>query len=229
MILLTNGCSWTWDGGHPDKLVWPHHLGKHLNSSEVHNLAMGCGSNDRILRTTFNWLQTTNKEKLADTVAVIQWTEPSRYEFYVPDDNFNKFENLDERWAFCKIDSVISIDTEYVETLVKESNDYLKKWTSIHSAYKMLYQVEAISSWFNSYGVKYFYWNMSYNINDAPNDIKERILLHPWIDYAPGEYGTVFNYDRVGINDSGSYDPHPNSNGHIQLAEIIYKKIKDKL
>ena len=66
MILFTNGCSWTYGGGlgldHKPKeerlvKVWPHHLGMMLGSDETINLSYGGGSNSRILRTTFDWIQ----------------------------------------------------------------------------------------------------------------------------------------------------------------------------
>jgi hypothetical protein len=64
MILLTNGCSWTYGGSlgldeiekQEQRLqsTWPHHLGQLLNVSENVQLAVGCGSNQRIVRTTFD-------------------------------------------------------------------------------------------------------------------------------------------------------------------------------
>jgi hypothetical protein len=63
--LFTNGCSWTWGGSLEEyweteedrlKLVWPHHLGNLLRADNVVNLSLSCGSNQRIVRTTLNWL-----------------------------------------------------------------------------------------------------------------------------------------------------------------------------
>lgn len=93
--LLTNGCSWTYGGGldHPgttehiknlhDNVVWPAHLKKKMNFDQCINLSIGCGSNQRICRTTFDWLAKQDKETLKNTTVVIQWTQVIRFEYYV--------------------------------------------------------------------------------------------------------------------------------------------------
>ena len=57
MILLTNGCSWTYGGGldahYPtreelDQVTWPKHLADLLGADEFYNLAAGCGSNQHV-------------------------------------------------------------------------------------------------------------------------------------------------------------------------------------
>jgi len=64
MILLVNGCSFTWGGGldkQGDQVretsVWSHHLGALMNAEKVVNLAAGCGSNQRIFRTTVDYIR----------------------------------------------------------------------------------------------------------------------------------------------------------------------------
>lgn len=57
MILLTNGCSWTYGGGldshNPpreelDQVTWPKHLADLLGADKFYNLADGCGSNQHV-------------------------------------------------------------------------------------------------------------------------------------------------------------------------------------
>jgi len=79
--LLVNGCSWTYGGGldrpsrknqfnfpydpgtkeHMEhihgKIVWSAHVKKLMNFDRCVNLAEGCGSNQRICRTTFDWVK----------------------------------------------------------------------------------------------------------------------------------------------------------------------------
>lgn len=246
MVLLTNGCSWTWGGSlepwifneekarfkfsyNHDKrlnLVWPHHLSTILGTIESINLSDGCGSNDRILRTTYDWLSSTNLSKIKETIAVIQWTEPSRYEFYKPAYENNNLENLNARWIKCKIDCVVfpfNIDDSELKKQTEITNNYLSNWTDIQSAYKFLFQVEALTRIFESYEVKYFYWANGNYINSTPRNIKERLLKFNWIDY-DSDVSNMWQYERISDNDQ-----HPNIVGHKQIAEIIYNKIKDKL
>jgi len=87
MILLSNGCSWTYgsglDEGIREESVYSALIARTLNRKLV-NLSKGCGSNQRILRTTFEWISKQNKSIWDNTLAIIQWTDESRYEYYVP-------------------------------------------------------------------------------------------------------------------------------------------------
>jgi hypothetical protein len=96
--LLVNGCSWTAGGGLDDndtevhiehlrnEVLWPAHVKKLMNFDTQVNLAEGCGSNQRICRTTFDWAHKQDPETLRNTTAIIQWSCEDRYEYYVPTD-----------------------------------------------------------------------------------------------------------------------------------------------
>lgn len=76
MILLANGCSFTEGYGLRDSnLSWPHQLGYFLGYN-TKNLALGGASNDRIFRTTIEYL---NIEPTPNLV-VIGWTMLNRAE-----------------------------------------------------------------------------------------------------------------------------------------------------
>lgn len=227
MILLANGCSWTWGGSLEPyftteeerlSLCWPHHLGKLLNCEESHNLAAGGGSNDRILRTTYDWLSRTDMSKIKKTVAVIQWTEPMRFEFYVPQSNI-RYENIEERWAKAKLDCIESPEDLSEEAKLKRTNQTLSTWTEIQGLYKMIFQLEALSSLFNRYNVKYFYWSWTNSYEAAPEYLRTKLIDHPWIDLDQS-----WKYDRV-----SSWDTHPSLQGNKDLGNIIYNIIKDKI
>jgi hypothetical protein len=97
--LFTNGCSWTYGGGldQPDtrehithlqdNIVWPAHVQRLMNFDEKVSLAVGGGSNQRICRTTFDWVTKQTPETLKNTTAIIQWSCVNRYEYYVPKNN----------------------------------------------------------------------------------------------------------------------------------------------
>ena len=112
MILFTNGCSWTYGGslGLEKQLeerlatVWPAKLAQKLGAESVTQLAEGCGSNQRIVRTSLQWLMSQTREDCEKTVAVIQWTDANRYEYYQPRNIENFSENYKDRWAKVKID-----------------------------------------------------------------------------------------------------------------------------
>lgn len=74
-MILTNGCSFTEGYDLPDReSTWPFRLGKIINKPVV-NLALGGGSNERIFRTTKEFLIAHNPELI-----VIGWTQFDRTE-----------------------------------------------------------------------------------------------------------------------------------------------------
>ena len=160
MILFTNGCSWTFGGGlNLDELtqekqeqrlasVWPHHLGKLLEAEKTVNLAMGCGSNPRILRTTLNWILEQTPEDLAKTVAVIQWSEYFRYEYYTPADFSNKYENLPKRWARAKAGLAISIFEPDTRKSLARVESRLSTYTDIEAMYTHIAHCDALGALF---------------------------------------------------------------------------------
>lgn len=66
---------------HPENLVvsWAWKLAEHLNVEGYYD-AESAASNDRIIRTTREWVA-NNRHKLHDTLAVIQWTTWEREEW----------------------------------------------------------------------------------------------------------------------------------------------------
>lgn len=86
MSLVTNGCSFTEGYCLGDKtMAWPSRLGKMLNM-DVHNLAVGGGSNDRIFRTSIQHLHLTEDIEFL----VIGWTGVARSEIPLHNGSFLK-------------------------------------------------------------------------------------------------------------------------------------------
>jgi hypothetical protein len=242
MILFTNGCSWTWGGWtwgeglqlHEDfqtekrlNSLWPYHLGKLVEVEKTVNLAAGCGSNSRILRTTYDWITQQTPEDLDKTIAVIQWSEYSRYEYYVPKNSNDRYENIQDRWTKVKAGLVVSkhepstrFPRRTSERALERSNCRLETYTDIEGMYKHIAECDALGALFNRYNIKYYYWNMDNLIYSYP--IKEKNYLlqnHIWLDNGKSNW----DYERV-----DETDPHPSLTGHKQLAEIIYSKMKEK-
>ncbi len=100
MLVYANGCSMTYGAELVDDLdpdpdrqryreehSWPARLGDFLDAGQVVNDAVISGSNDRILRTTIDWL-TGHREivEKGHLLVVIGWSGAMRREFYVDGD-----------------------------------------------------------------------------------------------------------------------------------------------
>jgi len=223
LLLLTNGCSWTKGSGLADtSLNWSYWLGQHLNVSDLVNLSRGGGSNDRIFRTTWDWLSQHASNRTEKIIAVIQWTELSRYEYYVPLSQDIK-ENIHDQWAMCKIDYVHSNEPMLsLEQKIHRTNQHLSTYTHVQGSYKLLMCCEALANIFRSYNVQYFFWNLAFGLRSAPDHVMQRLSQYTWLDEDPVHGKQHWTYERI-----SDRDPHPSLLGHQQIADQIYHKIKN--
>jgi len=232
MKLFTNGCSWTYGGGldldqpyqeaERLKVVWPHHLGKLLNTDQVVNLAMGCGSNQRMIRTTFDWLLTQTKQELADTIAVIQFTEPSRFEI-----------NYENDWYNCKIGCVTFGDNRVANTheenfKVQEMYSLVESrfvtYSDVEGDYSLLSSATSIDNLFKQFHLKdWYFWSFS---NDFMRSKYKEYYCNNF-KIVDKQYMTdLWKYSRVGIKFfNQEFDPHPSIEGHRQVANALFHEM----
>jgi len=230
MKLFANGCSFTWGGGileeeknlsntlspsilrrkdyteFREKSVWPWHLHQLLGTEECVNLAMGCGSNARIVRTTLDFfVEKINKqEDVNDWLAVIQWTEPSRYEVY--DDRCGQFNLI-------KTDVVLpEVSSERFDYLQKR---FLEDDKTFNSEWFTL--LVCLSSFFNKHNIRYVFSLMMpmYNLNNY--------CIHNmnWLD-SKIESSVLIDTEKFRYNNI-----HPNLDGHKYIANRIYNRVKE--
>lgn len=228
MILFTNGCSWTWGGGlepyfksnHVSdhelrkSLVWPNYLGQLLGVSKTFNLSQGCGSNQRTVRTTFDWFlrEYNSNEKV---VAIIQITEPARYEYYVTD-NIDDFENDRDYWARVTPTSLQSEHENY-NTALNNKNQRLSTYTTIEGMYKLIGDCSALMHLFEKHNVEYYFFSGPFRLSEQyPVEYKNYLYSMPYLDI-----DHLWKYERI-----SDADVHPSLLGHKQIAEYIYKAIR---
>lgn len=220
MILFTNGCSWTCGGGLElngkkfDKLrnqvVWPKYLGDLMNVEDTINMAAICGSNQRIVRTTFEWFH-KNFDPNKSYTAIIQWTELSRYEYYVTDNPFTDFTNDSDCWARAK-PGVVWTTKEDPKRALKTSERRLQTYTSIEGNYNHLRDCAALAYLFDNLGVRYYFWN--YHDNLINSEFSGYFKQFNYID------ASTWEYERVSTSDT-----HPSFKGHRELAQLLYDSL----
>ena len=242
-ILLTNGCSYTWGGGlepffnlHKNydlnekerlKLVWPHHLGLLMNRTPI-NLGMGCGSNERIVRTTVEWLSSQSLDTLNNTIAVIQWTEYFRSEYYIPkiyNSPFNtqhhgynhNFENMSDRWVLMNSWGHSATDkNKKIANKVLRSK--IETYSNIQKLFEHVQQCLTLAYLFEKYNIKYCFWQYEGNIHFWPQQYFNLIKDLKWLSYE-----NFYDYEII-----GEHDPHPSVNGHKQIAKKLHSWFKNE-
>jgi hypothetical protein len=159
-ILYTNGCSWTvgselefdeelykpWAALQPsDKKPedynitefynmynWSAYLSKKLQADRVINDAIGGGSNQRMVRTTLEFIQTLNRKELDDLVVVLGWTSAERHEIYVDDKNIRGWHRINLTQPFG--DFLYPWEREAAKDTVKAVEEYQKHYIASGSS-----------------------------------------------------------------------------------------------
>ena len=171
--LYANGCSWTAGNGlHEDKNItegkrleeyaWPHVLGNKFGLSVINN-AEGAGSNQRVLRTTTDFVKSLTEEQRKETLVVIGWSTPERGEIYLSDEHvefpgwykFNAAQKFSDQFHPSAI-----IPKDYV----KKIDDYQRMYVEyVHSQHANLVnyfqQKYLLSNLLENLEIKYCFFN----------------------------------------------------------------------
>lgn len=233
MILIANGCSWTYGGGldlngitreELDQVTWPKHLADNLGASTFVNLAEGCGSNQRIFRTTLNYLLDNKFDE--DVVVVIQFTEESRYEYYYPLDMSDNYENIEDRWMRAKTTNLTPEIVDNFDKHYQLSQQRIKYHNSdIQNIYTYIEHCEALSNLLNQHNIKYYFWDMHEVPARLPDRFRDYVLSSfNWLQKNNDNSWNFWSYDSI-----SEHDNHPSHTGHKQLADIIYNAMKKDL
>ena len=238
-ILLTNGCSFTWGHGldtqdERDITTWPYFLGKKINASKTVNLSYGNGSNNRIFRTTLNWLSKQSQEDLDNTIAIIQFSEAARNEFYYPMDEHDPTENFKDHWIRYKPGLMNGDDTLKIDFMnspyYAPSQQGYSLWSTQLASTLLASNVFSMIGLFQTYGIKkYWFWPHNHDGDKLSAEFIEVFKKTPWIY---DSYMDPFKYEQRRDNPARwktTDDQHPSPVGHEQIAQQIYDYIKDKL
>jgi len=233
--LFANGCSFTWGGElykslydtngqlldytNPDPInkerltrVWPFQLAKRLGADSCVNLSMGCGSNDRIVRTTIDFF-TQESEK--DWTAVIQWAHPHRFEYW---------EEETQAWTLIIPQCGTlgkNVNGDVFDRVSKFKDQVYRNYTDYTYAQKYWTQVVSLANFFIANNIKYYFVNLMPNSYYNLLDLHQQQYLENkinWIGQGP-------RHDLVNMFDSRFDTAHPTESGHKQIADYFYHRI----
>lgn len=240
MHLYANGCSFTWGGGmqghvyddDPDleeyrrTHTWPFYLHSRIGADSFTNDAMGCGSNERILRTTISWFSLTDYRP-EDVVAVIQWSVPTRRDFYSV---------LRKQWI------VMAHDTHTWDGTASPPEKALmemfyKFWNNEEeSLLRTLTYILSLQSYFKTMGIRYLmYWGFTPNPQEFLIGNVEARALADQIDQSCFLWGdpknpyAMFNHMVANHPANLFKTGHPRERGHEQWAEFLVPHVRSVL
>lgn len=266
--LFVNGCSWTYGGGLDnsgtkenitnlhDNIVWPAHVKKLMNFDRCVNLAEGCGSNQRICRTTFDWINQQDEETLKNTTVVIQWSCEDRYEYYIPtkeeqddfqkryhvspmrsediwhgqvinDNNYDVLHNLD-RWARVNPHTLISFAENHNNPdVIKQGQSRYRTYTDQEGMYTWLFQMGFLYDFLTSKGIECYYWYFNQYVAAMPQEVQDYIYNRFPMLEDDTDKTRCHQWEYDRIGGVPP-DSHPSQVGHAQLGQYIVDAIAKK-
>jgi len=248
--LYAAGCSFTWHRPLRLEETWPYHLHRRMGIKNLINNGVGGGSNYKIFRRTEEYFR-TNKNT-SNTLAVIQLTNPLRFETY--DDKFSHIKKYtEENW----MDHIATHVGHNRKTLLGAADQLMKKnddtpphkklaiqllearipvWNETYEFYTYLQQIYSIDAIFKKYGVDVYY--MNYHTLKYYSAQRTQILSDSfnWIggNFDSGNIVSVGDFidhnQPFGLRPNlyiSETDHHPNSAGNNQLSKFIFEWIKN--
>lgn len=237
MKLFASGCSFTWGGElfkqlHDEhgnildenniceinqrrlNVTWPKHLSDMLGCSEFHNHSMGCGSNARIVRKTLEFFipKILDGEDLSDWVVAIQWTEPSRFEF---------FDTITNTWAIAKHDVVLfEKNREYT---LKDREDILHYYTynnDVSWGSNFFLQILALGNLLKTNNIKYVFTMIHPSFVSPLSETQLSYCNQNFVWYNDNIINSSISHMGV---EQCELSPHPSELGHRQIAENLFR------
>jgi hypothetical protein len=198
----------------PRDVQWPHLLSKELNIPNLVNYATGCGSNSRIIRTTFDFLN--SHDDLENTLVIIQISDAFRFEF---------ISKVFNEWVQCNNNACVPSCEEGYELIANKLKHYNKQVEFL----EYFQQVMALEYMLKMSKVKKYFiinWNGGHEFDHVALD-KINFLNNSisWIKPLDSTGSSIFktNYEPF------KTDPHPNKNGHQQIADWVLDLIKYRI
>ena len=204
--LYTNGCSLTYHTAIAKEDQWSAILGKMLDIPIVINDGQGCGSNERIFRRTYEYLQ-HNKEFNNETLFLIQLTWPFRFEYY----------QSDKTWASINQESVVCNDQTHGRQLLNLRSKY---YTPEENSYRFLQQVTSLEYLFKSFDIKNYYFISAYKDDDE--SIEYIKFLDDNITWLYKTFHKSYYFHNLFTKISEA-DGHPDKEGNELIANWIAK------
>ena len=218
MILYSNGCSFTWGDELSNRNSrYASLLANKLNCELVDNSMCGA-SNERILRTTLDYLQDP-KTDLENLIVVIGWSGISRTEIY------------DNGWDTIT-PTMMGTDKraiEYYQWIQSEQQDNLKFYN----------QVLLLQLWLEKHNVKYFMFRIDSGqvkmvVKDGSNrevsdgydttHLSQQQIKDINLKTFPSYISNTLTFREYGIQNGGGLKPkgHPDEKSHELFTEYLY-------
>lgn len=201
------------------KYSWPGQLAELLNCDGFDNDAFPGGSNERMLRTTIDWVL-LNKNRYPDLFVAIGWTYHSRFELW--NEQYKCYKQFNPNF-----ESTTDMDKDekmFIELYWRYSyNDYER-------ISNFLYCVTTLQTFLKYHKINFLFFNAIqdlHGLNGFDLSIFDHLLNEIDRDhYFLLENGTFNTWDE-GKKYSRGPRFHPLKEGHAEWAKVLYEYINN--
>lgn len=214
-----------------NRLNWPGRLAQKLKVSDFFNHATGGGSNDRIFRTTIEYIRGLSPEQCAQTLIVIGWTVVDRREIYLNHDNNWHRWNTNETFSVT-LTKPHTLDAHLIHMLDDHHKDYITTLFSKHERYMSYFNLSfALSKILQAMNIRHLFFNalpLHWNIF-ADSDFCQ--MYEPQLAWQDNDNQNFLPH-RDNMNNFVAVKQfnrgpghHPLADGHRAWAEYIYEHL----
>jgi len=215
-----------------NKFNWGFYLSQSLGSLNYINGSRGGSSNDRIVRTTVDFIMKLPEEKRKSLLVVIGWTISSRREFYIKE--LKDYERFNTHEIFSKS----------VPDIFKISEEQKKRYDLFHSLYlenfhdntesinRYTNQVYLLANLLDNLGVNYLFFDAIDQSGGIIYYQKEEDFSD-FLNWQRNNKRIISDLSMMNFNYLNGYKTgpglHPLSEGHEAWAKFLFEKIKNRL
>jgi hypothetical protein len=229
--IYTNGCSYTAGHGLENEIEerYSKFLADKFGAEDI-NQSEGGGSNQRIFRTTLDWIS-ENQDKLKDTVFVIQLTYPVRNEIWCKRSWENDFGNI-SNWHGAQFghDGYTAWEAHERDTSIdKDEINFNYVPDDITSSDISWRYVISLQSFFKSNNIRYIFFEGDRN--------PDGMLHRSGVSGGPFHHTNIsklvdfkYFYEEPFLGSAGSRlteCDHPNAEAQIEWADKLYNYINE--
>ena len=216
-----------------DQHNWASVISKELDIPNIVNYAVGAASNDRVLRTTVDYIKGLTEQEKQETFVIIGWSIPDRSELYLNDKNGKAaWCSWNATQKFSSIDRIHN--PEFVKRMDKFWELYVMDVFDWHpSVQKFFQQSYLLSNLLEHHKIKYYFFN-------SFSPLFGIIDYGPYLEYFKHDIDTYtreikamsldinfFNF--IGEDDNLRLpDHHPNKQGHAKWGYYLLDDMKHK-
>lgn len=214
---------------------WAGLVAKKLNIPKIINYSVGAASNNRIVRTTINYVRGMTEQQKQETLVMIGWSIPDRSELYLDDKlGTEDWYRFHASHPFKDTLTWPQLNEEFVERIAKFHQQYVG---DVHTDYacvqNFFQQSYLLANLLEHHGIKYYFFNsfpvdwkypndntaVIHRFQKELSDYTKFTVKHPYDNF----FSFIDNRPECHLSDG-----HPNTLGYKLWAEHILNDMKEK-